>query len=49
MFAREGKKEIERYFAEVPLLPEAVTVYQELRSRDLLPTQAGVMKAAFGG
>jgi 5'-deoxynucleotidase YfbR-like HD superfamily hydrolase len=48
LFAKEGKKEIERYFAEVPLLPEATSVYEELRAHDLLPRQAGVMKAAFG-
>lgn len=47
LFAREGKKEIERYFDEVPLLPEAQRVYDELRAQDLLPVQAGVMKAAF--
>lgn len=47
LFAREGKKEIERYFVEVPLLHEAQVVYEELRAQDLLPVQAGVMKAAF--
>jgi hypothetical protein len=49
LFAVEGKKEIERYFVEVPLPEAAQTVYQELRSHSLLPTQAGVMKKAFGG
>lgn len=44
LFAREGKKEIERYFAEVPLLPEAQLVYDELRASDLLPVQAAVIK-----
>lgn len=49
MFAKEGRKEIERYFIEVPLLPEAQALWEELRSQDCLPRQAGVMKAAFGG
>lgn len=44
LFAQEGRKEIERYFSEVPLLPEAMNVYQELRHRDLLPKQAAVIK-----
>lgn len=47
MFAKEGKKEIERYFQEVPLLPEAQEVYEELRASDLLPIQAGVIMKAF--
>jgi hypothetical protein len=49
LFAKEGKVEIERYFKEVPLLPEAQALYEELRHHDLLPTQAGVIKKAFGG
>lgn len=49
LFAKEGRKEIERYFFEVPLLPEAQRLWEELRAQDCLPIQAGVMKAAFGG
>jgi hypothetical protein len=49
LYAKEGRKEIERYFVEVPLLPEAQELFMEMRSMDLLPVQAGVMKAAFGG
>lgn len=46
-FCGEGLKEIERFFQEVPLLPEAQELYEELRHRDLIPIQAGVIKAAF--
>lgn len=47
LFAQEGRKEIERYFVEVPLLPEAQVLYETMKSMDLLPTQSGVIKRAF--
>lgn len=47
MYAQEGLKEIERIFTEVPLLPEAQELYEELRHRDLLPVFTGMVKAAF--
>jgi len=48
LFAQEGKKEVERYFKEVPLLPEAQELYDHMKSMDLLPVLSGVVKKAFG-
>lgn len=48
LFAQEGKKEIERYFQEAPLLPEAKELYDCMKGMDLLPVLSGVVKKAFG-
>jgi 5'-deoxynucleotidase YfbR-like HD superfamily hydrolase len=47
LFAREGRKEVERIFEEVPLLPEAKALYEYMRCIDLLPVLSGVVKDAF--